>query len=138
MEFNENQQQEILSQEPEIPTPEPIQFEVAQESALEPAQSPKRKKKRAFGRVVRTLVALLAVAAISCSITAGIYSSRLTAQSKRTEQTLVQLQEQIKDNSYTGNGNSVLTHISCTLLPEDRPAPSGRTGGREAWGCKRM
>lgn len=113
MEFNDNQQ-EILPQESEIPVPEQIQFEVAQEPAPQPVQPPKRKKKRTFGRILRTAVALLAVAAISCSVTAGIYSSRLTAQSKRTEQLLTQLQQQINDlreeldsKSFTGNGNSI-------------------------------
>lgn len=114
MEFYENQDAAQQPQERTMPVTEHIQFEVAQEPAPEPVRPPKRKKKRVLGKILGGAVALLAVAAISCSVTAGMYALRLTAQEKRTEQTLVQLQQQIKDlqeelsdKSFTGNGNSI-------------------------------
>ncbi len=109
MEYNEEQSIDFQPAAPEIPTPAPIQFEVTPEPEAQPPK-PKKKKKR-FGKL---LAALLAVAVVSSCVTGIFYTVRLTAQKKRTEQTLLQLQQQIKDleaelndKSFTGSGNSV-------------------------------
>ncbi len=109
MDLNEEWNNEIQPQEPEIPVSEPIQFEVAQEQEPRPQRRPKKKK-----RFFAILAAMLAVAVVASCVTGIFYTVRLTAQKKRTEQTLVQLQQQIKDlqeelndKSFTGNGNSI-------------------------------
>lgn len=116
MDLNEQQPSQAFPETApeEAPVREPIQFEVAPDPQPEPPKKPRRKKKGTFRKVLRTFVALLAVAAIACSVTAGFYSARLMAQEKRTEQTLVQLQEELaalqeelNSKSFTGNGYSV-------------------------------
>ncbi len=87
------------------------QEEPVVEPPQEPEEAPKPKKGKFFWR---TLAAVLAGVVLSSCVTGVLYTIRLTAQEKRTEQTLSQLQEQIKDlreelndKSFTGNGNSV-------------------------------
>ncbi len=100
MEFSEEFDNEYEHREPQqIP-----------EEVTEPAELPKKKKKK----TLPILAAILAVAVASSCLTGLFYTIRLTAQEKRTEQTLTQLQQQIKDlqeelndKSFTGNGNSV-------------------------------
>lgn len=104
----EETQEEAATQ----PQTEPAQFVVNPEPNAEEPWEPEKKKKHP--RTLRTVLALVLVAAVSCSLTSLFYLSRLTAQEKRTEQMLSQLRDQVADlqeeldsKSFTGNGNSV-------------------------------
>ncbi len=107
--------------QPQITQPEqPVAQSLPIEMTPEPTPAPetpsprRRKKKRGAVRVLRFLAAMVAVGLICSLVTGTFYSIRLTAQGKRTEQTLTQLQQQIQDlqeeldsKSFTGNGNSI-------------------------------
>lgn len=122
MDQYENQDQQILAEEsvlePDIPVEEHVRFELTPEQPeAEPAaEIPEKKprRKRRTGKILVALVAVLALVAGSCGVTAAFYAIRLSAQEKRTEQTLLQLQQQIAElkeeldsKSFTGNGNSI-------------------------------
>jgi serine protease Do len=114
------------NQTPVTPEETPIQPEPTPSVQPEMPQPP---KKHTGKRIVVTLVAILSAAAIAAGSTAVFFLTRLTAQEKRTEQTLRQLSQQIaaleeelNSKSFTGNGNS----ISGT----DNASPEGMTPGQ--------
>lgn len=113
-ENNDELRQEVPQEEP-VETQDHIRFEQApmEEPTVEPPVK-KPKKKHKAGKAVLALVVALALIAGSCSITAVFFGIRLTAQEKRTEQMLYELNQQIADlqeelnsESFTGNGNSI-------------------------------
>ncbi len=101
--------------QPELqPEAQPRSEDTWRVSPTPQAVPPKKKKKSGAGK--RVLVALLVAALIaaSCGIAVLSVNGYWQAQNKKMQRTLnalsakiEDLQEQIKDNSYTGNGNSV-------------------------------
>ena len=76
-------------------------------------EQPKKPRSKA-GKTVLCAILIVALVAVSCGLTGlGVYNhwQQRTAQQQaameRLEDKLADLQEQIKDNSYTGSGNSV-------------------------------
>ena len=97
-----------------VPEENPSEWRPEESEPVPEAPKPEKKKKRGVWKAL--LAAILAVAAVAagCGITASYVRSSLAAQDKRNQQLMDQLnqqiadlKEEIKDNSFTGNGNSI-------------------------------
>ena len=74
--------------------------------------SPKKEKKHGnFGRAILSGLLILALVAGSCGLTAvalnGYWQAVYEEETERLEDVIDDLRQEIKDNSYTGNGNSI-------------------------------
>lgn len=114
--MDEMEYAEELSQQEQIPQEaDPVEEPVLEQPSEVP-EEPVKKKKKGF-RIFRTLVSCfltLVLVAVGSGATAIFLQLHWGDEIKRNEQlihqmgqTIADLQEQIKDNSFTGNGNSV-------------------------------
>ena len=112
-------------QEQTSPSEYRIRFETTPETPVQPEPVVKPKKKRKSRGVLTVILVLVTVLACATSV---FFFTRLTAQEKRTEQMLYELnqqvlalQEELNSKSFTGNGNSVSgspnTNADGTLTP---------------------
>lgn len=109
--YENNEQEQIPVAEEPIPQVEYTRFEQAPMEPAAEEPKPRHKKKRKKGRGLSVFLFVVAVAACASTI---FFCTRLTAQEKRTEQMLYELnqqilalQEELNSKSFTGNGNSI-------------------------------
>ena len=126
-ENNETQQEPVITSSPEPETtgkeppfadsPKEMVSPIQEEPCTEPQPEAPKEKKKKSGKVwkgILTAAAAIALVAASCFVTAKYVRVNLSAQDKRNQQLMNQLtqqiedlQEEIKNNSFTGNGNSI-------------------------------
>ena len=109
----------VPEQEPVTPA---MEEPVCEEDISEPIEVPdevpeQRQKKRKCGKIVKTILSgllTLALVAVGCGATAILLQMHWGDEIKRNEQlvhqmqqTIEELREEIRDNSFTGNGNSI-------------------------------
>lgn len=102
---------------PLVDTPEevrPQECEVPCEEPKEPIEKPKKKRGKKVWKILLPCLLSIVLVVSSCGITAFCVNGIWQYRNAKTTQSLNQLyaqiqdlQEQIKDNSYTGNGNSI-------------------------------
>ncbi len=125
----ENYEYDPQEQEPVAPVPEepetapesaekpaspfadsPYEVHFPQEESVFPPPKPKKKSGKAGKRILAWVLTVALVVA-GCGITAfsvnGYWQSRLAKLQREFDRQIEDLQEQIEDNSYTGNGNSI-------------------------------
>lgn len=111
MDIYENNGMENSEVRQEEATQYRIRFEQQPADPVQEEPKPKPHRKRSKGRVFTALLLVIAILACTASV---FFCSRLTAQEKRTEQMLYELnekiaalQEELNSKSFTGNGNSI-------------------------------
>ena len=92
---------------------------------VEPAEKPAKKSSKGFKRFVAAVL-VVALVAVGCGLTAfsvnSYWEKQMQALGQDFTQKVEQLQQQIKDNSFTGNGNSVSGSVNTS--------PDGMTPGQ--------
>lgn len=114
-EYMENLPEQEPALKPIAPPPEePAQEEVMPELAEEPVQEAKKKKGGKIWKAILSCILTLVLVAAGCGATAVLLQLHWGDEIKRNEQLIHQMQqtisdlrEEITDNSFTGNGNSV-------------------------------
>lgn len=88
----------------------PYETHFEPEASAWPPAKPKKKGGKLWKRVIAAVL-VMAVVAAGCGITAfsvnGYWAGQMQKLQQRFDLQLQELQQQIKDNSYTGNGNSI-------------------------------